>query len=132
HAGRQSRARHCQQIHGADGRRGTRENPGAGLHHLLHSETPARTVPAEGAGSGIVREPVTMQMPEIIKPAAAGWLGMRTQWDRASLGLYGVLALVAIVVPICNLLIPESSALHISTYTVTLLGKYLCYALLAL
>ncbi|MDB2448772.1 urea ABC transporter permease subunit UrtC [bacterium] len=31
-----------------------------------------------------------------------------------------------------NLLVPESSALHVSTYTITLLGKYLSYALLAL
>jgi len=59
-------------------------------------------------------------------------LGLRTQWDKPSLGLYAVLALLAIVVPLCNLLIPESSVFHISTYTVTLLGKYLCYALLAL
>ncbi len=57
---------------------------------------------------------------------------MRTQWDKPSLGLYGLLTLIAIVVPICNLLVPEDSALHVSTYTVTLLGKYLCYALLAL
>ncbi len=35
-------------------------------------------------------------------------------------------------VPVLNLLVPESSALHVPTYTVTLLGKYLCYAMLAL
>jgi urea transport system permease protein len=73
-----------------------------------------------------------MQMETVMKPAASGWSGLRTQWDKPSLGLYGALLLMAIVVPICNLLIPENSALHISTYTVTLLGKYLCYALLAL
>ncbi len=33
--------------------------------------------------------------------------------------------------PILNLAVPESSPWHLSTYTVTLLGKYLCYALLA-
>ena len=31
-----------------------------------------------------------------------------------------------------NLFTPEGSALHVSTYTITLLGKYLCYAMLAL
>ncbi|MAO39838.1 MAG: urea ABC transporter permease subunit UrtC [Gammaproteobacteria bacterium] len=31
-----------------------------------------------------------------------------------------------------NLLLPEDSAFHVSTYTITLLGKYLCYAMLAL
>lgn len=33
---------------------------------------------------------------------------------------------------VCNLWVPEDSAFHVSTYTITLLGKYLCYALLAL
>jgi urea transport system permease protein len=37
-----------------------------------------------------------------------------------------------VVVPILNLLVPETSVLHVSTFTVTLLGKYLCYAMLAL
>jgi urea transport system permease protein len=44
----------------------------------------------------------------------------------------GLLLALIILVPIGNLLIPAGSALHVSTYTVTLLGKYLCYALLAL
>ena len=44
----------------------------------------------------------------------------------------GLLVVLCIVVPVANLLIPESSSLHISTYTVTLLGKYLCFALLAI
>ncbi|MDY6828402.1 MAG: urea ABC transporter permease subunit UrtC [Pseudomonadota bacterium] len=42
-----------------------------------------------------------------------------------------VLALVAVLVPIGNLAIPEGATLHVSSYTVSLLGKYLCYALLA-
>ncbi|UOO82085.1 urea ABC transporter permease subunit UrtC [Uruburuella testudinis] len=43
-----------------------------------------------------------------------------------------LLLALLVVVPVGNLLIPAGSALHISTYTVTLLGKYLTYALLAL
>lgn len=43
-----------------------------------------------------------------------------------------VLALVAILVPVANLFLPETSALHVPTYTVSLLGKYLTYALLAI
>ncbi|MBN2702473.1 MAG: urea ABC transporter permease subunit UrtC [Methylothermaceae bacterium] len=39
---------------------------------------------------------------------------------------------MTVAVPVLNLVVPESSGLHLSTYTVTLLGKYLCYALLAL
>ncbi|MFT4585725.1 MAG: urea transport system permease protein [Gammaproteobacteria bacterium] len=42
------------------------------------------------------------------------------------------LAIAVVVVPVANLLVPPESPLHLSTYTVTLLGKYLCYALLAI
>jgi urea transport system permease protein len=42
------------------------------------------------------------------------------------------LAITALVVPALNLFVPETAALHVPDYVVTLLGKYLCYALLAL
>jgi len=51
--------------------------------------------------------------------------------DRGSKIFLMILAAVTVVVPILNLAVPESSAFHISTYTVTLLGKYLTFALLA-
>src|SRR5213595_3254415 len=45
----------------------------------------------------------------------------------------GVAAIVLFVVfPVCNLIVPANSALHISDYTVTLLGKIMCYAIVAL
>jgi urea transport system permease protein len=44
----------------------------------------------------------------------------------------GILLVTTLLVTLGNLLFPESSALHVSDYTVSLLGKYLCYALLAL
>ena len=46
--------------------------------------------------------------------------------------LYTVLAVLAVLVPLLNLLVPESWPIHLSTFMVALLGKYLCYALLAL
>lgn len=52
--------------------------------------------------------------------------------DRASRWLFGVMLALAILVPILNLLVPQDSVFHMSTYLVTLLGKYLCYAMLAL
>ncbi|MEW6167097.1 MAG: urea ABC transporter permease subunit UrtC [Pseudomonadota bacterium] len=52
--------------------------------------------------------------------------------ERGSQILLGVLIAAAILVPVLNLAVPADSALHLSTYTVTLLGKYLCYALLAI
>jgi urea ABC transporter, permease protein UrtC len=44
----------------------------------------------------------------------------------------GILLSLTVLAALGNLLIPADSALHVSTYTITLLGKYLCYALLAL
>jgi len=52
--------------------------------------------------------------------------------DRPALILLAVLAASGILVPLLNLAVPESSALHVTTYTVALLGKYMTYALLAL
>src|SRR5438094_4428089 len=45
----------------------------------------------------------------------------------------GVAAMVLFVVfPICNLVVPAGTALHISDYWVTLIGKIMCYAIVAL
>ena len=52
--------------------------------------------------------------------------------DTGSKIFFGLLAIVTLIVVVGNLMIPETSALHVSTFTVTLIGKYLCYALLAL
>jgi urea transport system permease protein len=51
--------------------------------------------------------------------------------DVAGRRMMMIILAIAIIVPFCNLVFPEGSALHVSTYTMTLLGKYLCYALLA-
>jgi len=52
--------------------------------------------------------------------------------DVTSRWLIGLLAAVILMVPVLNLAVPESSPLHLSSYWVSLLGKYLCLALLAL
>ncbi|WP_237152761.1 urea ABC transporter permease subunit UrtC [Oryzibacter oryziterrae] len=62
---------------------------------------------------------------------------MLTYWltngfDRKAQIVTAVLVALAIVVPLGSLLPPDDSVLHISTYQVTLFGKYLTYALLAL
>lgn len=44
----------------------------------------------------------------------------------------GVLLLAAVLVPVLNLATSPDSAVHVPTYVVSLLGKYLTYALLAL
>ena len=57
---------------------------------------------------------------------------LRERYESADLIVVGVFSLLIIAVPILNLWVPETSALHVSTYSVTLLGKYMCYAMLAL
>jgi len=52
--------------------------------------------------------------------------------DRGGQVFLIILLVVSIIVPLLNLLVPEGNAFHLSTYTVTLLGKYLTYALLAI
>jgi urea transport system permease protein len=52
--------------------------------------------------------------------------------DRPATIFLIVLLAIAIAVPFCNLLFPPSSPLHVPTYLVSLFGKYVCYALLAL
>jgi urea transport system permease protein len=52
--------------------------------------------------------------------------------DRAGLA-FAVAALgLALLIPVLNLLVPADSPLHVPPHVVALLGKYLCYALLAL
>lgn len=52
--------------------------------------------------------------------------------DRGGQIFLALLALAGVLVPLLNLHLPEASPFHISTYTVTLLGKYLAFALLAI
>jgi len=52
--------------------------------------------------------------------------------DRKAIWIIAALLLVAIAVPAANLLIPVGQPGHVPTYLVTLFGKYLTYAMLAL
>ena len=51
-----------------------------------------------------------------------------------SIGRYliTILAISIFLLPILHLYIPEDNMFHVSSYTISLLGKYLCFALLAL
>ena len=53
------------------------------------------------------------------------------QQDTGGRILLGLLLIAAVIVPLLNLAVPAGSPLHLPTYTVTLLGKYLTYGLLA-
>ncbi len=64
--------------------------------------------------------------------STAGRLWQAMRGDRGGQILLGILLLLGVAVPVLHLLVPENSAMHLSGYTVTLLGKYLCYGLLAI
>ena len=44
----------------------------------------------------------------------------------------GLAAVLVLVVPVLNLVVPEDAWLHVPTFWVTTLGKFLCFAMLAL
>ena len=52
--------------------------------------------------------------------------------DRRGRIVVGLLVALALLVPAGNLLVPVGNVFHVSTYQLTLCGKYLTYALLAL
>ena len=52
--------------------------------------------------------------------------------DRGGRILVGLTALAAVLVPVLNRWLPETSVFHVPTWVVSLMGKYLCYAILAL
>jgi urea transport system permease protein len=52
--------------------------------------------------------------------------------QRGTAVFLAILITAAILVPILHLAFPEGSALHLSSYTMTLIGKYMTYALLAI
>jgi urea transport system permease protein len=52
--------------------------------------------------------------------------------ERTSAVFLACLAAVAVAVPVLSLAVPQGSPFHLSTFVLTLVGKYLCYAMLAL
>lgn len=56
---------------------------------------------------------------------------LRLLSDQRIAWFMAIMAVVMIAVPVLNLLVPQSSPLHVPTYIVSLLGKYLAYAMLA-
>ena len=63
---------------------------------------------------------------DTVRPLSAQLLG-----DRGSKIFLVVLLATAVIVPLLHLAFDADSSLHLSTYTMTLIGKYMTYALLA-
>ena len=52
--------------------------------------------------------------------------------ERTSILVLAVIIGLGFLIPVLNLMTPPSSPLHVPTYAVSLFGKYICFALLAL
>jgi urea transport system permease protein len=76
------------------------------------------------ATSSVLPLPATGRVPLTLRVFAAL---NRKAW--IALGVF--LALALIVVPVLNLAVPPDSIFHVSAYAITLLGKIMCYALVA-
>ena len=63
-------------------------------------------------------------------PLAAGLTRLYGPQGWAAIGVFAAVAFVAF--PILALVVPESSPFHVSAYWVTLIGKIMCYAIVAL
>ena len=118
-------ARHRQQDPRAGRRRDPRQDRRAGGDHPVHPAAAARPVRAQGPhrrGGGLSR----------CAPAGSR---MRGAWSAAVLGRVrrrAALVLV-VVVPVLNLCVSRRiRRSRVPDYLVPLLGKYLCYAILAL
>jgi urea transport system permease protein len=62
----------------------------------------------------------------------AGHLLAQLRTDRGGRVFLIILLAVAVLMPVLHLAVPEGSGLHLSTYWMTLIGKYMAYAMLAL
>src|SRR5215470_14059375 len=104
-----------------------RQDRRAGVHHLLHPEAAAGIVRPEGSDRRDVMSTAFVPVQALAGPrslrllSAGGW------------SFYTVAAVMLfIVLPVLHLLVPPDSALYLSTYWVTLIGKIMCYAIVAL
>ena len=98
HAGRRLHARHRQQVPRALCRRGARQDRHPGADHPVHPEAPARTVRPEGQGGGGM---------------IAGLVVALARSRRHRLPRH-LLAVIAILVPLLNLMVPPTSPFHVS------------------
>ena len=71
--------------------------------------------------SAVLNEPAAVAMPP------RGFLSAKS-WSA----VFVAIVVVAVLVPVLNLMVPADSALHMSDYAVQLVGKIMCYAICAL
>ena len=108
-------ARRRQQVHGTLCRGRARQDHRPGVHHRLHPVATARALrTARQGGRGMISR--------MLGRALGGWAWLVVM----------LLLALGVVLPYCNLVLPPESTWHVPDYLVSLFGKYLSFALLAL
>src|SRR5690606_13617366 len=130
-AGRQRhgrlRPRHRQQAAGAADRRRARQDPDPRADHSVYPETSAGTVRTERTGDRLMNQALNpTPVNKSLLARATAKLG-----PQASLAVGLLVLAVLLAMPLLHLL-PADHALHVSAYGLTLVGKILCYAIVAL
>jgi urea transport system permease protein len=92
------------------------------MMHSLTSPAAAQDTPVESASSERPSERRSLTLPE--RQA----LLPRPAW----IALVALVMTVGLGAPIASLVLPESSAFHLSAYALTIGGKFMCYAIAAL
>ena len=102
--------------------RGAGQDHGAGVHRHLHPEAAAGHLRDEG--------PERRSMSACSDDAGAAVRGLLSA--RSWSAVFAALVVVAVLVPVLNLAVPDGSAFHMSDFCVQLVGKIMCYAICAL
>jgi urea transport system permease protein len=88
---------------------------------------PATVRPEPVEGQGESQDPIALSLSKG-KLSPNGALLTAGQWS----GVLIALLVVAVALPVLNLVVPAGSALHLPDFYVSLIGKILCYAICAL
>ncbi len=94
------------------------KNPDPRADHSVHPETSARPLRTERTGDRLMNQPLLLTATQKAGP-------------KVTIAVGAVILALLLALPLLSLL-PADSALHVSAYTLTLMGKILCYAIVAL
>ena len=86
----------------------------------------------QAVAQAVIEQPAAPPLAPAAK-AAPKLPGDRALFSRGGwTGIVAAIAVIAVAAPVLNLAVPAGSALHLSDYVVSLLGKIMCYAIVAL